>query len=140
TGLAARAATAAAAVGLVRRRLGDALVATADDPCLESWLAFLGSCAGLSRAQPDTPVLNLDIGGGTTNLALGRAGEVLRTGCLFVGARHIQVVPGGYRIVKLSRYARALLDHLGVRKGPGDRLNEAEVEAVLDFYLGLLQA
>src|SRR5205807_7337842 len=138
TGLAARAATAAAAVGLVRRRLGDALVATADDPCLESWLAFLGSCAGLSRAQPDTPVLNLDVGGGTTNLALGKAGEVLRTGCLFVGARHIQVDPGTYRIVRLSRYAAALLDHLGIRKGIGACLSTAEVDAVLGFYLGLM--
>jgi ethanolamine utilization protein EutA len=140
TGLTAQKDNAASLVGLIRRRLGDALVTTADDPCLESWLTFMGSCAGLSRAHPQQAILNLDIGGGTTNLALGRAGEVLRTGCLFVGARHIQVVPGGYRIVKLSRYARALLDHLGVRKGPGDCLNEAEVEAVLDFYLGLLEA
>src|SRR5438067_4138525 len=108
TGLTAQKDNAAALVGLIRRRLGDALVATADDPCLESWLAFMGSCAGLSRAHPEQAILNLDIGGGTTNLALGCAGEILRTGCLFVGARHIQVVPGGYRLVKLSRYARAL--------------------------------
>jgi ethanolamine utilization protein EutA len=140
TGLTAQRDNAAALVSLIRRRLGNALVATADDPCLESWLAFMGSCAGLSRAHPEQAILNLDIGGGTTNLALGRAGEVLRTGCLFVGARHIQVVPGGYRIVKLSRYARSLLDHLGVGKGPGDCLREAEVVAVLDFYLGLLEA
>jgi ethanolamine utilization protein EutA len=140
TGLTAKQANAAALVSLVRRRLGGALIATADDPCLESWLAFLGSCGGLSRAHPHQLILNLDIGGGTTNLALGKAGEVLRTGCLFVGARHIQVGPGGYRLVKLSRQARALLDHLGVRKGPGDWLTVAEVEAVLAFYLGLLQA
>jgi ethanolamine utilization protein EutA len=140
TGLTAQKDNAAALVRLVRGRLGDALVATADDPCLESWLAFLGSCGGLSRAHPQQAILNLDIGGGTTNLALGRAGEVLRTGCLFVGARHIQVAPGGYRIVKLSRYARALLDHLGVRKGPGDSLAGAEVEAIIAFYLRLLEA
>jgi ethanolamine utilization protein EutA len=140
TGLTAQADNAAALVGLIRRRLGNALVATADDPCLESWLAFMGSCAGLSRAHPEQTILNLDIGGGTTNLALGRAGEVLRTGCLFVGARHIRVVPGGYCIVRLSRYARALLDHFGVRKGPGDCLSAAEIAVVLDFYLGLLEA
>jgi ethanolamine utilization protein EutA len=140
TGLAAQADNAAALVRLVRGRLAGALVATADDPCLESWLAFLGSCAGLSRSLPEAAVLNLDVGGGTTNLALGRAGEVLRTGCLSVGARHVQVVPGTYRIVKLSRYARALLDHLGIGKGPGDCLSEAEVGAALDFYLGLLEA
>jgi ethanolamine utilization protein EutA len=140
TGLTAQKDNAATLVRLVRRRLGDALVATADDPCLESWLAFMGSCAALSRSQPHLPVLNLDIGGGTTNLALGRAGEVLRTGCLFVGARHVQVEPGGYRIVKLSRFAQALFAHLGIVKGPGEKLTEAETQAVLDWYMRLLEA
>jgi ethanolamine utilization protein EutA len=140
TGLTAQSANAAALVELIRRRLGDALVATADDPCLESWLAFMGTCAGLSRSRPNLAILNLDIGGGTTNIALGRAGEVERTGCLFVGARHVQVVPGTYRIARLSRYAAALLEHLGIRKGPEDALSRAEVDAVLDFYCGLLEA
>jgi ethanolamine utilization protein EutA len=139
TGLTARKANAAALTHLVRRRLGGALVAAADDPCLESWLAFMGSCAGLSRRHPDLPVLNLDIGGGTTNLALGRGGEVLRTGCLLVGARHVQVAPGTYRIVNLSCQARALFEHLGIGKGPGDELVEAEAAAVLDFYMALLE-
>jgi ethanolamine utilization protein EutA len=139
TGLAAQASNSAALVRLIRRRLREALIATANDPCLEAWLAFMGSCTGLTRAHPDTPIVNLDIGGGTTNLALGVNGEVLRTGCLFVGARHIQVVPGTYRIVKLSRYARPLLDQLGIGKGPGDSLTMEEVEHVLGFYVRLLE-
>jgi ethanolamine utilization protein EutA len=140
TGLTAQKENAAALVRLIRGRLGDALVATADDPCLESWLAFMGSCAGLSRAFPQQPILNLDVGGGTTNLALGVNGEVLHTGCLFVGARHVRVVPGTYRIVRLSRYARALLDALGVPKGPGDSLTDGEVHALVGYYVGLLEA
>jgi ethanolamine utilization protein EutA len=140
TGLTARKANAAALTGLVRRRLGDALVATADDPCLESWLAFLGSSAGLSRAHPELFVLSLDVGGGTTNLALGRSGEVLRTGCLLVGARHVRVEPGTYRVVGLSPQAEALFARLAIRKGAGDTLSEAEIKAVLDFYVGLLEA
>jgi ethanolamine utilization protein EutA len=139
TGLTAQRENAAALVRLVRGRLRDAVIASANDPCLESWLAFLGSCAALSRAHPDKTILNLDIGGGTTNLALGRAGEVLRSGCLFVGARHVRVEPGGYRIVRLSRYAEALFDDLGIRKGPRDCLSEMEIEAILDFYLRLLE-
>src|SRR3954465_10586838 len=42
TGLTAQKDNAAALVGLIRRRVGRALVAMADDPCLESWLAFQG--------------------------------------------------------------------------------------------------
>ena len=49
TGLTAQKENAAALVRLIRQRLGNALVATADDPCLESWLSFLGSCGDLSR-------------------------------------------------------------------------------------------
>jgi ethanolamine utilization protein EutA len=140
TGLTAQRSNADALVRLIRRRLGSALVATADDPCLESWLTFMGSSAPLSRIHPQTPFLNLDIGGGTTNLALGLAGEVLRTGCLYVGARHIQVVPGTYRIVKLSRYAVALLIHLGIHARVGDVLKEDDVSHVLGWYTDLLQA
>jgi ethanolamine utilization protein EutA len=57
-----------------------------------------------------------------------------------VGARHVQVVPGSYRIVSVSRYARALLDHLNIQKGPGDCLTQPEVGLILDFYVALLQA
>lgn len=140
TGLAAQGAAAQAVVRLVKSRLRDALVATADDPCLESWLAFMGSSAALSRAHPNSPLVNLDIGGGTTNLALGVAGQVLRTGCLFVGARHVQVEPGSYRVEKLSRYARALFEHLGIPRRIGHALTAGEVDAVLDFYMNLLEA
>jgi ethanolamine utilization protein EutA len=140
TGLAAQKDNAESLVGLVRRRLGEALIARADDPCLESWLAFMGSCAELSKAHPDTALINLDVGGGTTNLALGQNGEVHRTGCLFVGARHIQVEPGSYRLVSLSPYARQLLASLAIHKVPGAELSKTEVEAVLDFYVGVLEA
>ena len=85
TGLTAQKENAAGLIGLIRRRLGQSLVATADDPCLESWLSFMGSSASLSRQHPDKPLVNLDIGGGTTNLALGRNGQVERTGCQFLG-------------------------------------------------------
>ena len=52
TGLCARKANAARLAELVRARLGEAVIATADDPCLESLVAFLGSCGELSRGEP----------------------------------------------------------------------------------------
>ncbi len=140
TGLTAQKENAPALVALIRGRLRGALVATADDPCLESWLAFMGSCAELAREHPDRWVLNLDIGGGTTNLALGQHRHVLRTGCLYLGARHVQVIPGTYRIVKLSSYARDIFDHLGIAKGPGADLAPAELDAILSFYLAILES
>jgi ethanolamine utilization protein EutA len=140
TGLAAQQRNADVVARLVRRRLGDALLATADDPRLEAWLAFQASAGDLSRQHPQRWFINLDIGGGTTNIALGKAGDVIRTGCLFVGARHVQLEPGSYRLVKLSSFARKLFDHLGLALEPGDCLKQADVDAVLDVYMNLLQS
>jgi ethanolamine utilization protein EutA len=140
TGLAARAGNAAGLVELVRARLGDAPIAVAGDPCLESWVAFHASAAAISRAHPERPVVNLDIGGGTTNIALGKNGEVIRTGSLFVGARHVQVVPGTYRIVTMSPFAAALCRRLGIMRAPGDCLEERDVAAIVDFDRSLIES
>lgn len=65
---------------------GDFVVATAG-PALESVLAGKGSGSqDYSRAH-NCAVLNLDIGGGTTNLALFDCGRLVDTGCLNVGGR-----------------------------------------------------
>ena len=90
TGLATEAVNAGRITQLVKKRVGEAIIATASDPCLESWLAFMGSCSALSRCNPDRPIINFDFGGGTTNPALGKNGVVLTTGCYFIGARHFK--------------------------------------------------
>jgi len=140
TGLAARSANAAAVKDVVRRRFPQALVAATDDPCLESWLAFMGNTLALSISQPESPFLNLDIGGGTTNVAWGVAGEVRRCGCYYVGARHIQVEPGTYRARALSSFATALLDELAVPHAVGYDLTPGHLGALLDFYVDLLES
>lgn len=63
---------------------GEFVVATAG-PSLEGILAGRG--AGCDRLSETGPVLNLDMGGGTTNLALFSSGQVVSTGCLNVGGR-----------------------------------------------------
>lgn len=140
TGLAARRHNAAALAALVRGRIGEAVMATAEDPQLESWLAFMGSCGTLSRCHAATPVINLDIGGGTTNAALGRAGNVERAGCHFIGARHFQFLPGGYRLTAVSEFGRALLGGLGIARYVGEDLEPSEREAVIGYYIAALQA
>jgi ethanolamine utilization protein EutA len=139
TGLAAQQPNSPALIELIRARVKDVLVASAGDPSLEAWLAFQANAGSLSRSQPDRWFINLDIGGGTTNIAAGRSGEVARTGSLFVGARHIEVVPGTFQIVKLSPYTRALLDHLGIGSRPGECLAPPQVAAILDWQLELIE-
>src|SRR5262249_35002317 len=140
TGLAAKQNNSHRLVQLIRNQLRDAVIASADDPRLESWLAFMASAAAISNAHHDRNVIHLDIGGGRTNLALGRARNVIDTGCWFVGARHVQVIPGTYRIVRLSPYAQQLFAHFGIAKGAGDELSKSELDAVLDFYVTVLES
>lgn len=73
---------------------GDFVVTTAG-PDLESVLAAKGS--GAVEASRDTAktLLHMDIGGGTSNLALIREGEILQTGCLNVGGRLVKFSEGG---------------------------------------------
>lgn len=140
TGLAARAANAQAVRDMVRERFRQSVVARADDPCLESWLAFMGNVLSLSRAEPERAFLNLDIGGGTTNVALGRGGDVVRCGCHYVGARHVQVEPGTYRIRSLTSFARSMFAELQIAARPGDELAAADLRKTLDFYTTLLES
>ncbi|MFR5646573.1 MAG: ethanolamine ammonia-lyase reactivating factor EutA [Bilophila wadsworthia] len=66
--------------------LGDFVVASAG-PHLESVIAGRGAgAAALSEARRGT-VLNIDIGGGTSNYAVFRAGRVIDTACLNMGGR-----------------------------------------------------
>ena len=140
TGLAAQADNATALSKLIINMVGESVIATADDPCLESWLAFMGSCGALSRFEAETPIINFDIGGGTTNIALGVNGDVQATGCYFIGARHFQLKAGSYQLSAISPYGAALLDDLNINKKTGETLNASEREKIISFYINTLEA
>ena len=78
---------------------GDFVVAIAG-PELEAILAGKGSGASeLSRKRQEV-VANLDIGGGTTNIAIFENGNVIDTACLNIGGRLVEINPvtGGNNI------------------------------------------
>lgn len=139
TGLAARQNNAHALNEIIQTRIGEVLIATADDPGLESWLAFMGSCADLSRFHADTALINLDIGGGTTNPALGINGNVQNTGCYFIGARHVQFTPGTYEILRLTPEAQQIFKELAIPKKVGDTLTTEEQQRYISFYIQWLE-
>jgi ethanolamine utilization protein EutA len=140
TGLAAQTDNAAALSKLILEMVGESVIATADDPCLESWLAFMGCCGTLSRYHADAPIINFDIGGGTTNIALGVNGDVLQTGCYFIGARHFQFVAGSYELTAMSSYGEALLKSLNFNKKIGETLSAIECEKIIAFYINALES
>ena len=85
---------------------GDFVVATAG-PDLESILAARGAGVDEYSREHHADILHIDIGGGTSNLALYRSGELAATGCLDVGGRLIKVKEG--RITYVSPVLRRVL-------------------------------
>lgn len=102
---------------------GDFVVATAG-PRLESILAGKGSGAqSYSRARGCT-VVNLDIGGGTTNFACFASGRLCSTGCVNVGGRLLKIEQDG-TLCYVSPVLRPYFDfEPGQKPGP-ERLQEA---------------
>ena len=87
---------------------GDFVVATAG-PDLESVLAARGAEAVEGSIQTGKRVLHMDIGGGTSNLALIEDGKILATGCLNVGGRLLKFDDRG-RVCYISPVVEGLCD------------------------------
>ncbi|WP_040646511.1 ethanolamine ammonia-lyase reactivating factor EutA [Pseudoflavonifractor capillosus] len=97
---------------------GDFVVATAG-PDLESVLSGRGAGADVLSKEKHTTVANLDIGGGTTNIALYERGTLRGTCCLDVGGRLIKVADG--RISYIYPKIQALAKDNGIEIKVGDR-------------------
>ena len=94
TGETSRKENARAVLDAISDFAGDFVVATAG-PALESVLAAKGAGAVAFSEKSDKPVLHMDIGGGTANLALLKDGKIRATGCMNVGGRLIKLGNGG---------------------------------------------
>ena len=89
TGETSRKENAKTALEALSEYAGEFVVATAG-PDLESILAARGAGAVDYSERTGKLILHMDIGGGTSNLCLIKAGKILATGCLNVGGRLIK--------------------------------------------------
>lgn len=120
TGETSRKENARAVLEALSDYAGDFVVATAG-PDLESVLAAKGAGAVELSRTAGKPVLHMDIGGGTSNLALIEDGKILRTGCLNVGGRLIKFRENGE-----ITYVSSVLS--GIFSGkPGEIATQAEL-------------
>lgn len=88
TGEALRRENAEAIAGVIAEKGGDFITATAGNH-MEAMLAAFGSGAVKASHDAKNRILNIDIGGGTTKLALADSGTVAWTAALHVGGRLI---------------------------------------------------
>lgn len=94
TGETSRKENARTVLSALSELAGDFVVATAG-PDLESILAAKGAGAAAYSEKTGKTVLHMDIGGGTSNLALIRDGKIVQTGCLNVGGRLVKFSEDG---------------------------------------------
>ena len=87
---------------------GDFVAATAG-PDLESVLAAKGAGAVAYCQSTGKRVLHIDIGGGTSNLALIENGQIIQTGCLNVGGRLLKCAQDA-KVCYLSPVVEELTD------------------------------
>lgn len=117
---------------------GDFVVATAG-PDLEAILSARGAGADRISREKRTVLANLDIGGGTTNIAVFRKGEFSGTSCLDIGGRLIKIQDGKvtYIYEKISTLARD--NNIGLEIG--ERADAVKLGRVCDLMADqLMQA
>ncbi len=138
TGEALRRENAKAIAGLLAEERGEFVCASAGHH-MESMLAAFGS--GAARVSHDSAkrVLNVDIGGGTTKLALVEGGKVTATAALHVGGR-LMVVDETGRIVRLDPAGKHLAAMAGFRWSRGDAVDAAAMERVAEWMADAILA
>jgi ethanolamine utilization protein EutA len=138
TGEALRRENAEAIAALLAEQRGDFVTATAGHH-MESMLAAYGSGASKVSHDEDKRVLNVDIGGGTTKLAIVEHGHVTATAALHIGGRLLVVDDIG-RVVRLDPAGRFHARQAGFYWSRGDVLSPPQLEQVADSMADLLVA
>jgi ethanolamine utilization protein EutA len=138
TGEALRRENAQAISAMLSEAGGDLVCATAGHH-MESMLAAYGSGAALRSSEEGGRILNIDIGGGTTKLALVEGGRVLATAAVHIGGR-LLVVDGQGCIVRLDPAGRAHAKRAGLDWKLGDVVDEAALDRVAETMADTLVA
>ena len=132
TGETSRKENAAQVLRSLSHLAGEFVVATAG-PDLESVLAAKGAGATEFSRDKGKTVLHMDIGGGTSNLALCRDGKVVATGCLNVGGRLLKISENGV-ITYVSPVLKDLISHK-----EGDPITQTQAQEVANMLASALE-
>ena len=138
TGESARKENAASVLQALSDFAGEFVVSTAG-PDLESIIAGKGSGAWQYSIDNDCTVVNLDIGGGTSNIVFFNAGDTQGKICLDVGGRLIRLDGGnGPRVAYVSYAAAAAAKLAGVRLDVGQTISRSDLRRICDVFADCL--
>ena len=138
TGEALRRENAQGIAGILAEGGGEFVCATAGHH-MEAMLAAYGSGAARVSHDEGKRVLNVDIGGGTTKLALVEGGRVLATAAVHIGGR-LQVVNEEGEIVRLDPAGRYHAERAGFDWRKGEVASPAAMDKVAEAMADALVA
>jgi ethanolamine utilization protein EutA len=138
TGEAVRRRNAGRIADVVATTAGE-LVCAAAGHHMEAMLAAYGSGAAKASYDAGNRILNVDMGGGTTKLALVERGRVIATAAVHIGGR-LQVVDNGMRIVRLEATGRELAARAGFTWSTGDVVRHDQLDTVAETMADALVA
>ena len=140
TGVAVRRSNARAIGELFASQAGKFVSVSAGD-ALEATLAAFGSGACARSVRESARVMNVDLGGGTTKIAVCEAGEVAELTAVDVGARIVSFDAEG-RVARIEEAGRRFAAEVGLvlqigEKPDADRLNTM-VERMADHLFEII--
>ncbi|MHA2140990.1 MAG: ethanolamine ammonia-lyase reactivating factor EutA [Candidatus Thorarchaeota archaeon] len=114
-------------------------VSAAAGPNLESLLSAMGSGTVDQSLRSPKSFLHVDIGGGTSNLAIASKGQVLSTSCINVGGRLLGI-DKDFKIWRIDGPAQFLMNELGMTYQIGDTIAEEDARSIArEFAKALLE-
>jgi ethanolamine utilization protein EutA len=137
TGEALRRENAEAITLLLSEKGGDFVTATAGHH-METMLAAYGSGAAAASHEQSKRILNVDIGGGTTKLAIVDKGRVTETAAIHIGGRLIVVEDG--RVTRLDPAGAHHAEKAGFRWRVGSEASDADLIKIAAGMADLLAA
>ncbi|UQZ90749.1 ethanolamine ammonia-lyase reactivating factor EutA [Deltaproteobacteria bacterium Smac51] len=139
TGETARKENSEAVLRTLSGLAGDFVVATAGSD-LESIIAGRGAgTAAMSKKTFGRALVNLDIGGGTTNLAVFQEGDPADTSCLDIGGRQIIIDPQTMKLTYVAEKVSILAGRMNLKIKEGETASIGDVTKICE-RLALIMA
>jgi len=112
-------------------------VCAAAGPNFESVIAAMGSGAVQYSKDTKKTVMNVDIGGGTSNIAIIKDGEIIEAACVNVGGR-LLAFDENNKIVRIEYPIKYLENRLGINFQYGLQITENQKREIAQILAGSL--
>lgn len=117
---------------------GDFVVATAG-PDLESIIAGKGAGSCDYSQHHHTSVVNIDIGGGTSNLGVYREGDVMDTACFDIGGRLMKIDSLTQKITYIAPKLATIIQKESLNLKLGQTVHRGDLDHLIQILVDVLE-